>query len=555
MNWVCAASLLFASAVVVCSSPIWYESLYRGGAYTSDAVFPGEQYWTSEDGEWRAFAYTGIRYASAKRFEPSTLNRNHDYLRNTSQPKRGFVCPQIANEAPYSSGVPLPLNEDCLYLDIYIPPVFKNHQNLGWSKWPVLMWIHGGQFKMGHKDAYSAGNLAMSSGNIVVVPNYRLGPFGFLSTGDHVASGNWALYDLKLAVKWVHNNIQGFGGEKTKLTLAGERAGAALVSMLLLDDDVRGLVHGAVTFSGNMFSPWAVQSDPAAVTKRLAIDVGCSNDTKLLTACLKRLTTVELLDSAARVERQMTDLLGNSLWAPVVDGLQIQFLPSWLLDGPTWVLKGGYVTGYSTNDAAWPLLKKIPRVFGHGTIDQEWIYATFIPSLLEFVQRHCDKPSNQQHMIQTVYDKYGFLSANSPAQLTEKILRLTNDVFFVIPAIKESSMYAKQSSVSTGNQLFVISSDDSYETRSISPNPETAHLFGLVQGSTLSSNRSIEAVSRELRRLVGHIVRYGTGFGTQFNQKLGNQIILGNGHEWQSTRSNMDELLKFWEPLHKAGCA
>lgn len=42
----------------------------------------------------------------------------------------------------------------------------------------------------------------------------------------------------------------------------------------------------------------------------------------------------------------------------MVDGLKVQFLPSWVLDGPAWNLKGGYLTGYSTDDAAWPLLSE-----------------------------------------------------------------------------------------------------------------------------------------------------------------------------------------------------
>lgn len=109
------------------------------------------------------------------------------------------MCPQIANESPYVSNKLSPLNEDCLYLDVYVPPVFKNHQSLDWAKWPTLVWIHGGQFRstfnssitghalvdivlfsvaVGYKDAMDAAELAMSIGAVVVVPNYRLGPFG-----------------------------------------------------------------------------------------------------------------------------------------------------------------------------------------------------------------------------------------------------------------------------------------------------------------------------------------------------------------------------------------
>ncbi len=91
-------------------------------------------------------------------------------------------------------------SEDCLYLNIILPPNDLEQSQLK----PVMMWIHGGYFLAGSSSDYSpeetCRNLA-SKGVIVVTIQYRLGYFGFLSTGDEAAPGNWALYDQIEALK------------------------------------------------------------------------------------------------------------------------------------------------------------------------------------------------------------------------------------------------------------------------------------------------------------------------------------------------------------------
>lgn len=56
---------------------------------------------------------------------------------------------------------------------------------------------------------------------------------GFLSTGDEENPGNWGLKDQALAIRWVHENIEAFGGNRSAITLVGQSAGQEFNSIFL----------------------------------------------------------------------------------------------------------------------------------------------------------------------------------------------------------------------------------------------------------------------------------------------------------------------------------
>lgn len=126
-------------------------------------------------------------------------------------------------------------DEDCLYLNIWVPANY-NPKN---GPLPVLLWIYGGAFLQGaaSKPEYVGDKLA-DRGVIVVSCNYRLGALGFLVSTQDGLYGNYGLSDQKLAMQWVQDNIESFGGDPSRVTLFGESAGAMSIGLHFLDQEV-----------------------------------------------------------------------------------------------------------------------------------------------------------------------------------------------------------------------------------------------------------------------------------------------------------------------------
>ena len=125
------------------------------------------------------------------------------------------------------------LSEDCLYLNVFSP---KNAiLNRKKAQAPILVFIHGGGLHFGSStnDLYEPSTLVSLSEIIVATINYRLDHFGLLYLEGTDARGNQALLDQSLALKWIYENAHTFGGDRTKITLVGESAGAISIGFHL----------------------------------------------------------------------------------------------------------------------------------------------------------------------------------------------------------------------------------------------------------------------------------------------------------------------------------
>lgn len=147
-------------------------------------------------------------------------------------------------------------SEDCLYLNVWTPAKSAT------AKLPVLVYFYGGGFVAGDgsEPRYDGESLA-TKGIVTLTVNYRLGIFGFMAHPEltqespHHASGNYGLLDQHAALEWVKQNIAAFGGDPTRVTIAGESAGSIAVFAQMASPLSKNLIAGAIGESGAMINP------------------------------------------------------------------------------------------------------------------------------------------------------------------------------------------------------------------------------------------------------------------------------------------------------------
>ena len=214
------------------------------------------------------YTFRGVRYGAStggeNRFKPPKPPTPWTEIRDASS--YGYRAPQT-NPAAKSAisldteigkilwasdgyRVPTPESEDCLFLNIWTPSLDSK------EKRPVMVWLHGGGFSMGSSSdlLYDGTNLARR-GAVMVGVNHRLNVFGYTHLGDiageeYAHSGNAGQLDIILALEWVRDNIEKFGGDPSRVMIFGESGGGAKVCMLLASPPAKGLFHSAVIESG-----------------------------------------------------------------------------------------------------------------------------------------------------------------------------------------------------------------------------------------------------------------------------------------------------------------
>ncbi|XP_051829500.1 carboxylesterase 4A [Antechinus flavipes] len=256
----------------------------------------------------------------------------------------------------------LKFQEDCLYLNIYTPAHAQKKSRL-----PVMVWFPGGAFVIGAASTYDGSVLSAYEDVVVVSIQNRLGILGFLSTGDAHARGNWALLDQIAALRWVQENIAGFGGDPSSVTLFGQSSGAICISGLILSPLSKGLFHRAISQSGTALLKFFISYDPLKIAKRIAKVAQCeTNSTQVLVQCLRSKTEAEI----QKVSNEMnffrlnfTDNPQETLWfvPAVVDGVVFPDSPEALL------AQGNF--------------RKVPYLLGVNNIEFNWLlpYIMHVP--------------------------------------------------------------------------------------------------------------------------------------------------------------------------------
>jgi carboxylesterase type B len=108
----------------------------------------------------------------------------------------------------------------------------------------------------------------------LVTINYRLGSLGFISTGRD-APGNNGLKDQVVALRWIRDNIESFGGDSGSVTLFGYSAGSWSITLHLVSPMSRGLFHKAIFGSGSTLGQWSLPTNQLELAQKQARLVGC----------------------------------------------------------------------------------------------------------------------------------------------------------------------------------------------------------------------------------------------------------------------------------------
>ena len=237
----------------------------------------------------------------------------------------GPVCPQPTMPV-IDLGPGITQDEDCLNLNIWSP---AGAAQAG-ERRPVLVWVHGGAYICGSSsqplyDGTCLVQASQAEGTpaVVVTINYRMGALGFAEWGDVPgAEGtfetNCGLSDVVQALRWVHANIDRFGGDPDQVTVFGESAGGGIVTTLLAVPEAKGLFARAIAQSSPATS---VYSRERAIrhTDMLLADLGAPTGADA--AALHRLPVRALVAASSRVFNQIPlDYPGIIAYAPVVDG-------------------------------------------------------------------------------------------------------------------------------------------------------------------------------------------------------------------------------------------
>jgi para-nitrobenzyl esterase len=125
-----------------------------------------------------------------------------------------------------------PSSEDCLVLNVWTPAADHRRR-------PVMFYNHGGGFVIGSASSRNqdGSNLARQYDVVVVASNHRLGLLGYLFLADlageeYATSGNQGILDIAAGLKWVHENIEAFGGDPRNVMVFGESGGGAKTSCI-----------------------------------------------------------------------------------------------------------------------------------------------------------------------------------------------------------------------------------------------------------------------------------------------------------------------------------
>ncbi|XP_013371550.1 PREDICTED: carboxylesterase 1D-like isoform X2 [Chinchilla lanigera] len=374
--------------------------------------------------------FLGVPFAKpplgSLRFAPPQLVEPWDDVKNaTSYPP---MCTQDAAGGKVLSDlftnrkekIPLTFAEDCLYLNIYTPADLTKNSSL-----PVMVWIHGGGLSIGGASTYDGLALSAHEKVVVVTIQYRLGFWGFFSTGDEHGRGNWGFLDQVAALRWVQDNIASFGGNPGSVTIFGESAGSSSVSVLVLSPLAKNLFHRAISESGVALCLHVVRNNVKAIAEKIAAAAGCETTTSaVIIHCLRQKTEDELLEISQKIPYlPMTT---------VIDGVLLPKAPEDMLAEKNFSTVP-YILGINKQEFGWLIPMIMDNSSSEDILDQK-TGMSFPGKFKHFLERGWKVMNFSGDVMPVVFEKY-IGGTNDSAEKHERFMDLIADVVFGVPSV------------------------------------------------------------------------------------------------------------------------
>ncbi|EEC20283.1 acetylcholinesterase, putative [Ixodes scapularis] len=245
-------------------------------------------------------AFLGIPFADntggTRRFKKPNIYHGWEGVFNATYTRKPCCQRIMKGQEKYISAL-ANNTEDCLHLNIWVPTDCMQRI----QKIPVMFWVYGGGFVFGGNniDVYDGRYIAGFGNLIVVVPNYRVGSFGFLNAQTEDVPGNMGMHDVIAAYRWVRDHIGSFGGDRENIILAGQSAGSIISGLLMISPAFPlTLFSKAYLMSGSVFTLLPENSNDSAAEnfQKIAKEANCWMTTTAESLyCLRARTSAEII--------------------------------------------------------------------------------------------------------------------------------------------------------------------------------------------------------------------------------------------------------------------
>ncbi|XP_016076493.1 PREDICTED: liver carboxylesterase 1 isoform X1 [Miniopterus natalensis] len=367
-----------------------------------------------------------LRFTPPQPAEPWTFVKN-----TTSHPpmcSQNPVTAQVLSElfSLTKEGTPFRFSEDCLYLNIYTPADLTKKSRL-----PVMVWIHGGGLIMGGASTYDGTVLSAHENVVVVTIQYRLGIWGFFSTGDEHSPGNWGHFDQLAALRWVQENIANFGGNPGSVTIFGESAGGESVSVLVLTPLAKNLFHRAISESGVTLTSALVKKDTKALAQKIATFAGCKTTTSaVMVDCLRQKSEDELLEASEKMNFFSMDFHGDPkenhpFVSSVVDGVLLTKMPEEMMAEKQFN-SVPYIIGINQQEFGWILPTMMGYPISEGKLDEK--------TAASLLWKSYAATNIPEELTPAAAEKY-LGGTDDPVKKKDRFLDMMGDVLFGVPAV------------------------------------------------------------------------------------------------------------------------